>query len=58
MTAVEEVAMSGYRIGQCVLLHLYLVITIGPLLSETRVLIMILIAHTTIITGVLLDANL
>ena len=66
MTAVGEVVSNDHPTGQCeliVLLHLCLVIAIGPLLSENHilrldVLSMILIALTTIITGVLPGANL
>lgn len=66
MTAVGEVVLNGHLTGQCeltVLLDLCLVIDIGLLLSENHiqppdVLIMILIALITIITGVLPGANL
>ena len=66
MTAVGEVVTNDHPTGQCeltVLLHLCLVIVIGPLLSENHILrpdvrIMIRIALTMITTGVLPDANL
>lgn len=65
MTAVGEVVSNDPQTGQCgltVLLHLCLVIAIGPLLSENHILrpdvrIMILIALTTMTTGVLPGAN-
>ena len=66
MTAVGEVVSNDHPTGQyglTVLLHLCLVIAIGPLLNENHilrpdVLIMILIALITISTGVLPGANL
>lgn len=68
MTTVGEVVTNDHlpRTGRCgltVLLHLCLVIGIGPLLSENHILrpdvrIMILIALTMITTGVLPGANL
>jgi hypothetical protein len=66
MTAVREVVSNDHPTGQCgltALLLLCLVIAIDSLLSEIHilhpdVLNMILIALTTITTGVLPGANL